>query len=412
MNVLRYRALAAIALTVLAAACARAAPAYHGMSYTSFGSDSLSTAGSDQSLANMSIVGVDSVAINFWWFQDSVSSNSMGEDFSRYSSTISSVEHAIDTAHGLGMKVLLKPMLDVKDGTWRAYVNPSNKDQWFTNYTSFLGAFADVAQAKGVELYSIGCEMNTVEDPANNGRWTNLIDNLRSRYDGPLTYSANWGSIGNNVGGYTNVPWWNQLDYIGIDAYFPLSNVNNPSPAQLADNATAIADGIESWHSANHPNKQVLFTEIGYRSLDGASRAPGAIAWATAPSTSRSRPMRTTPCSAAFPRDPGGTARFGGVGRPIPTPAAIPTMASRPKTSQPRPCSSRTTAARPLLQSRPGRRHKPSFPGKQGSTVGRCPISIASRRRSLNRPPELPPAQRASRSPRPAAASTGTRESR
>ncbi len=252
---------------------AAAAPAYQGMSYTSFGQNALATSGSDQSLTNMSIVGVDTVAINFWWFQDTVASNSMGEDFSRYSSTIASVEHAIDTAHGLGMKVLLKPMLDVKDGTWRAYINPANKDQWFANYTNFLGTFADIAQAKGVELYSIGCEMNTMEIAANNGRWTNLIDNMRSRYDGQLTYSANWGAIENNVGGYANVPWWNQLDYVGIDAYFPLSNVNNPTPAQLTANATALADNIESWRGANVPTKQVLFTEIGYRSLDGATRA-------------------------------------------------------------------------------------------------------------------------------------------
>jgi len=271
-----FRHVILIALGTLAAFVPRApaAPAYHGMSYTSFGQDALATAGSDQSLANMSIVGVDTVAINFWWFQDTISSNSMSEDFSSYSSTISSVEHAIDTAHSLGMKVLLKPMLDVKDGTWRAYINPNDKDQWFANYTNFLGTFADVAQTKGVELFSIGCEMNTMELPANNSRWHSLIDNMNSRYDGQLTYSANWGSIENSVGGYANVPWWDQLDYIGIDAYFPISTVNNPTPAQLASSTSALADNIESWRNANYPAKNVLFTEIGYRSLDGATRAP------------------------------------------------------------------------------------------------------------------------------------------
>ena len=253
---------------------AAAAPAYQGMSYTSFGQDALATAGSDQSLTNMSIVGVDTVAINFWWFQDTVSSNAMGEDFSRYSSTISSVEHAIDTAHSLGMKVLLKPMLDVKDGTWRAYVNPSDKDQWFANYQSFLGTFADIAQAKGVDLFSIGCEMNTMEQAANNARWTNLIDNMRSRYDGELTYSANWGAIDQNIGGYENVPWWNQLDYIGIDAYFPISGQNNNTLAQLTSAWQAQADDIQTWRASQGLTKQVLLTEIGYRSLDGAARAP------------------------------------------------------------------------------------------------------------------------------------------
>ena len=137
-----------------------AAPAYKGMSYTSFGTNVLSSAGSDQSLLNMSMVGTDTVALNFWWFQNSTTANSMAEDFTRYSSTVSSISHAIDTIHSLGMKVLLKPMLDVSDaaGTWRAYINPSDKDQWFANYTNFLGTFADMAQTKGVELFSVGCE--------------------------------------------------------------------------------------------------------------------------------------------------------------------------------------------------------------------------------------------------------------
>src|SRR5712672_3274131 len=96
------QATAFLALATLAAIVARAyaAPAYQGMSYTSFGSNVLSSSASDQSLLNMSMVGTDTVALNFWWFQNSVSANSMAEDFSRYSSTMSSVAHAIDTIHG------------------------------------------------------------------------------------------------------------------------------------------------------------------------------------------------------------------------------------------------------------------------------------------------------------------------
>ena len=56
-----------------------AAPAYQGMSYTSFGSDVLSSSASDQSLLNMSMVGTDTVALNFWWFQSSTTANTMAE---------------------------------------------------------------------------------------------------------------------------------------------------------------------------------------------------------------------------------------------------------------------------------------------------------------------------------------------
>jgi hypothetical protein len=267
-----------VALLAAAATHATAAPAYKGMSYTSFGSNVLSSNASDQSLLNMSLVGTDTVALNFWWFQNSVTSNTMAEDDTRYSSTMSSVAHAIDTIHALGMKVLLKPMIDIDDGTWRAFADPSDKDQWFANYTNFIGTFADMAQSKGVELLSIGCEMNTLEKPANNQHWSDLIANMRSRYAGKLTYSANWGALSGNIGGYQNVQWWNQLDYVGIDAYFPIASQNNTTLAGLTSAWQSTANTIQNWRtSAGLTNKQLLFTEVGYQSADGSAQSPPGV---------------------------------------------------------------------------------------------------------------------------------------
>ena len=272
---------ATLVLAATLSSFALAAPAYKGMSYTSFGTDTLSSNSSDQSLLNLSLVGTDTVAINFWQYQDSVSANSMAED-PAHSATMASVSHAIDTIHGLGMKVLLKPMVDITDAsaTWRAYADPSDKDQWFANYTNYIGSYADLAKAKGVELLSIGCEMNTLEQSANNARWSNLIANTRSRYSGKLTYSANWGPLNGNVGGYQNVSWWNQLDYIGIDAYFPIASNgnNNPTLAQLQSGWQSNANSIETWRTnAGLTNKQVLFTEVGYQSADTAAQTPWGV---------------------------------------------------------------------------------------------------------------------------------------
>jgi hypothetical protein len=117
--------------------------------------------------------------------------------------------------------------------------------------------------------------MNTVEQSTNNARWTNLISNIRSRYNGKLTYAANWGAINQNVGGYQNVPWWNQLDYIGIDAYFPIASQNNTTLTGLTAAWQNQANSIESWRASRGlTNKQLLFTEVGYQSADGAAQAP------------------------------------------------------------------------------------------------------------------------------------------
>ena len=126
-----------MAMVLLADASAKAAPAFNGMSYTAFGpANVLATAGSNASLLKMRQIGTDTVAINTRWFQSAYNSNSVQEEDNRFSATMSSIASAIDYVHNtLGMKVLLKPMLDVDDGNWRAYISPTNPDAWF-GYTA------------------------------------------------------------------------------------------------------------------------------------------------------------------------------------------------------------------------------------------------------------------------------------
>ena len=151
------------------------------MSYTSFGSNVLSGAPSDQSLYDLSVLGTNTVALNVWWFQQTPSSTTIAEDDTRYSSTMSSIQHAIDTIHSLGMNVLLKPMVDVDDGTWRAQITPSNVNAWFASYTNFIDTFADLAQANknnGVTMLSVGCELNSMEQYTT--QWNNVVPPIMS----------------------------------------------------------------------------------------------------------------------------------------------------------------------------------------------------------------------------------------
>ena len=57
-------------VSLLMTLSATAAPAYRGMSYTPWSENVLFTAGSSQSIANMQAVGVDTVALNVFAFQD------------------------------------------------------------------------------------------------------------------------------------------------------------------------------------------------------------------------------------------------------------------------------------------------------------------------------------------------------
>jgi hypothetical protein len=192
---------------------------------------------------------------------------------------MSSIQHAINTIHSLGMNVLLKPMVDVDDGTWRAQITPTDVNAWFSSYTNFIDTFANLAQQNknnGVTMLSVGCELNSMEQYTQ--QWDNVIAGVRSIYSGQLTYAANFSSTSvgsqNNVGGYTTVPWWNKLDDIGIDAYFPLTNTNNPTEAQLQSAWNGIANNIQSWRTSEGLSQKVIFTEVGYASQDGSNTAP------------------------------------------------------------------------------------------------------------------------------------------
>jgi hypothetical protein len=279
MNLVYARAPAALLAVAffLAGRAAVAQTDFRGMSLFGWGSG-LGNPDLYETLYDMRTLGVDTVALNTWWKQDAKTSNVVYEDLGGMSASVAQIEHAIDLIHGLGMKVYFKPNLDSGDGVWRALIAPSNPAGWFSSYRSYINAMAELAERKDVELFSIGTEM---ESMANNAayasQWTGLIGDVRARYSGDVTYAANHGDAFDgaiNFGSYQDVPWWNQLDYVGVDAYFPLTGTNNPTPAQLTSAWTTRANQIDSWRTSAGVTPKILFTEVGYSSWNGTNRTP------------------------------------------------------------------------------------------------------------------------------------------
>src|ERR1700684_1448531 len=105
-------------------------------------------------------------------------------------------------------------------------------------------AMAQRAQANGAASLSIGAELDQLTGPAYLSYWTDIITSVRAVFSGKLTYSSEWddnispwqGQHGLTAGTgdlTTQVSFWSQLDYLGIDAYPPISNAANPTVAQL-----------------------------------------------------------------------------------------------------------------------------------------------------------------------------------
>ena len=208
------------------------------------------------------------------WYMERRDSNAIVPD-PQQTPTDAAVARAIQELQGLGLKVMLKPHVDVRDGTWRGTIRPTDTAAWFASYDGFITHYAALAQANGVELFDIGTELVTMSDWRNASSWAAAIGHVRSVYGGPLTYSANANATGDE---FTSVSFWNLLDVAGLDVYVPLTDRVGPTLDELVRawrrnvNGHDMVAAYRNWQSGH--GKPVVFTEIGYRSVAGANRAP------------------------------------------------------------------------------------------------------------------------------------------
>ena len=177
----------------------------------------------------------------------------------------------IATAHAMGFKVFLKPHIWIhspKEGKWRSDIFPTseaNWDIWKKEYRDFILLYAKIAQETNVELFCIGTELSrlSVEKPE---FWITLIKDIRKIYSGELTYAANW------MNEFEQIPFWNDLDYIGIQAYFPLTKNKYPSIEQISEGWQKHLPSMEQIHERF--NKKIIFTEMGYKSTADSAIKP------------------------------------------------------------------------------------------------------------------------------------------
>jgi hypothetical protein len=170
-----------------------------------------------------------------------------------------------------GIKIMLKPHIwlsRIEDNKWRSDIEMENEhdwNTWFENYSQVILKYTELAEELQLEQLCIGTELETTvyKKPE---YWNALIMRIKSIYSGKLTYAANWHNE------YEVVPFWDELDYIGIQAYFPLSETDNPTLEQLENNWQKHIKSIEL--VSRKFNKPVLFTEIGYKSIQGTSKEP------------------------------------------------------------------------------------------------------------------------------------------
>lgn len=173
---------------------------------------------------------------------------------------IEGIVSSILLAKDAGLKVMLKPQIYIH-GKWTGDIDcRTNTDwgKWEKEYTDYTLKFAKIAQENGVEMLCFGTELKNPikERPA---YFLNLIKQIRAVYKGQLTYAANWDD-------YEKVPFWKELDYIGINAYWPLSSTLTPGVPELNAKWKPFVRDMEKFTQKH--GKKVVFTEFGYLSVD------------------------------------------------------------------------------------------------------------------------------------------------
>jgi len=254
---------------------------HRGMSAFRWGEDP------DEAINQLIKNNVEWVAIIPFLFQENNLTKEMNipEVVGAWNRRDSSRIHIINQIHSRGMHVMLKPHLWMRDG-WRSEVRLDSEDEWgtwFESYRKNMIHNAMLAEKLNVELLWIGAELmsSILEQPE---KWDLLIKEVREVYSGKLTYAANWDAE------YAEVTFWDQMDYIGIQAYFPLTNHANPSLGEIQSGWERHIKMLKKF-SKKH-KKPILFSEVGYRSDNTATIEPWV--WESALNDSISMPSNET----------------------------------------------------------------------------------------------------------------------
>lgn len=174
---------------------------------------------------------------------------------------LSTIERTARQAKSAGMSLTLMPIIQLEErsmNVWRGVLDPADVDAWWVNYRADMRRLAALGAREGVERLVIGAELCSLE--AEERRWSELISELRAKFKGQLTYSANWDH-------YREVPFWELLDEVSMTAYFPLTRLET-----LEGEWRARLSQMEAF--AEQVGRPLLVTEYGYPALESALRTP------------------------------------------------------------------------------------------------------------------------------------------
>ncbi|MHC5115346.1 MAG: glycoside hydrolase family 113 [Planctomycetota bacterium] len=166
-----------------------------------------------------------------------------------------------------GMHTILMPIVLIEkpgEKDWRGVIRPEDWDAWWQSYEKGLDRYVRLANRTGVDVLSIGSELNSTEEQVD--RWAGIARRVRDRYDGRIMYSSNWDR-------YHRTSIWQLVDIMSVSSYFELERDRPGAPE---------ADLVRAWapirakllDHAREKKRPLLLSEVGYPSLPWANAHP------------------------------------------------------------------------------------------------------------------------------------------
>ena len=112
--------------------------------------------------------------------------------------------------------------------------------------------------------YVVGSELVSTE--SHSAEWTKTIHMVRSIFHGMLTYSSNWDH-------YVDMPFWDQLDMIGMNSYWEMAKKGSPASVdEIVSRWREIQKDLMAF--SNRKGKPILLVEVGWCSMANAAYEP------------------------------------------------------------------------------------------------------------------------------------------
>ncbi len=214
-------------------------------------------------------VNANAVAVMPYAFMESLATPNLKFNVTRQwqGERLDGIRKTTQLLHSQGLKVMIKPHIWIGNGDFTGNIVMSSEEDWRkfeVNYEEYILLYAQVAADENVELFCVGTELFEFANERSEF-WEQLIIKVRKIYKGKLTYAENWDKV-------EDVEFWGELDFIGVDAYFPLSEGKSPNLEELRSSWKPHKSQLRDL--SNKYDRKVLFTEYGYRNTNYATKQP------------------------------------------------------------------------------------------------------------------------------------------